>query len=201
MRGQSQRLAVRRSGSRIEDEIEPVARNRIERHGLDGTAIANARGKLARALARAVGDHERARACTRAAARSRRAPRRPRRARGCARLAAHAQVAREIGHEARAVGVVGVDRAAARGEEIRRARERRARSACVAARSNASTLKGSVTFAPRPPPSKNRRADRSELVRAARAASCTRSPRRSARAKRAWIAGERLWATGLPITA
>src|SRR5688572_22645978 len=75
----------------------------------------------------------------------------------------------------------------------------RERSLATSANSNASTLKGSVTFAPRPPPAKNARAC------SANAPSGTRSLPYSiaspvCSAKRAWINGDRLCPTGFPMT-
>ena len=64
--------------------------------------------------------------------------------------------------------------------------------------SNASSLNGNVTFRPRPPPPKNRSAAASKAS-AGSVPYARSSP--VAAAKCAWMRGERLCPTGLPITA
>jgi hypothetical protein len=60
-------------------------------------------------------------------------------------------------------------------------------------------LKGSVTFAPAPPSSKKRRAKSANLPSGTASVEYSIAWR-ACRAKRAWIAGERLCETGLPMT-
>jgi hypothetical protein len=115
---QLQGLAARGGGGRVENQVEILRRYRLERRGLDRAERGEARGQLARARKRAIGDHHAARHRLEERARTpRTAPPAPR-----IRIALPRRSLADSPRgpqPARAVGVVSLDAPRARRQEVR----------------------------------------------------------------------------------